>query len=55
MPLVVTEVRNLQSETWHKDLEIEVKNISDKPIYSILAFLAFDDIKVVGGEFCDPF
>jgi hypothetical protein len=50
MPLVVTEVRNLQSETWHKDLQIEVKNVSKKRIYSILAFLVFDDIKVSGGE-----
>jgi hypothetical protein len=39
MPLAIRQVRNLQSDTWHKDLEIEVKNISDKPIYCILAYL----------------
>lgn len=33
MPLAV-RVRNLQSDTWHKDLEIEVRNVSGKPIYS---------------------
>ena len=48
MPLAIPEVRNLQSETWYKDLEIEVKNISAKPIYSILAYLQFPDDKVQG-------
>jgi hypothetical protein len=49
MPLKV-KVKNLQSKTWHKDLEIEVKNISDKPIYFILAYLIFLDDKVGDGE-----
>src|SRR5258708_18460923 len=39
LPLAVRQVRNLQSDLWHKDLEIEVKNNSTKPIYSILAYL----------------
>jgi hypothetical protein len=42
VPLEV-KVRNLQSETWLKDLEIEVKNVSKKPIYNILAYLMFPD------------
>jgi len=46
MPLVIRQVRNLQSETWHKDLEIEVKNVSSKPIYFILAYLQFPDVPV---------
>lgn len=50
MPLVVREVRNLESDTWHKDLEIEVKNISSKPIYFILAYLVFPDDKAASGE-----
>lgn len=50
MPLVVSEVKNLQSETWHKNLEIEVKNVSDKPIYFILAYLIFPDERVPHGE-----
>src|SRR5947209_18784810 len=41
IPVAIREVRNLQSDTWHKDLEIEVKNISDKPIYFMLAYLIF--------------
>src|SRR6267142_6295415 len=48
MPLAIRQVRNLQSDTWHKDLEIEVKNISSKPIYSILAYLEFPDEPVRG-------
>ena len=50
MPVIVSEVRNLQSETWHKDLEIEVKNVSDKRIYFIWASLVFPDEKVRSGE-----
>jgi hypothetical protein len=34
-PLEIIEVRNLQNEHWARDLEIEVKNISSKPIYRI--------------------
>ena len=50
MPLEVREVRNLQSKTWNKDLEIKVKNISGKPIYFILAYLVFPDVPVPNGE-----
>ena len=46
MPLVVRQVRNLKSDSWHKDLEIEVKNVSTKPIYFILAYLKFPDVPV---------
>ncbi|MFN2498410.1 MAG: hypothetical protein ABR557_04915 [Pyrinomonadaceae bacterium] len=49
MPLEV-KVKNLQSTTWHKDIEIEIKNISDKPIYFVLAYLIFPDDKVSDGE-----
>lgn len=50
IPVAIREVRNLQSDTWHKDLEIEVKNISDKPIYFMLAFLIFPDEPVPIGK-----
>ena len=42
LPLEV-KVRNLQSKRWLKDLEIEVKNISGRPIYFIVAYLQFPD------------
>jgi hypothetical protein len=48
-PLTIRQVKNLQSDTWHKDLEIEVKNISTKPIYSILVYLQFPDVPVSHG------
>jgi len=45
MPLAVKEVRNLQKqEDWFRDLEIEVQNISDKPIYFISLIIKFPDI-----------
>ena len=45
MPLKIQAIRNLDSETWHTDLQIEVKNVGTKPIYSILAYLEFLDEK----------
>jgi hypothetical protein len=44
VPLEV-KVRNLQSDTWLKDLEIEVKNVGKKPIYSIVAYVMLPDDK----------
>ena len=43
MPLRVRKVKNLQSETWPNDLEIEIENVSTKPIYFIHAVLEFPD------------
>ncbi len=50
MPLKVHVVRNLDSDTWHQDLQIEVKNIGTKPIYSILAYLLFPEHKAPGNR-----
>ena len=50
LPLAVRRVKNLQSDTWYKDLEIEVKNTSTKPIYSILAYVDFPDDKLSGNS-----
>lgn len=44
------KVNNLQSETWTKDLEIEVKNVSSRRIYFILAYLIFPDDKISSGQ-----
>jgi len=43
IPVSLVEVRNLQSETWYEDLEIELKNVSTKPIYFLTAYLEFPD------------
>ena len=45
MPLAIVKGRNLQSDTRYKDLGIEAKNVSSKPIYFILAYLIFADDK----------
>jgi hypothetical protein len=51
IPLVVHEVRKLKSDTWYNDLEIEVKNVSKKPIYFILAYLKFPEVPVPDGVY----
>jgi len=50
MPIRVRKVKNLQSETWPNDLEIEVENVSDKPIYFINAVLEFPDDPAPNGS-----
>lgn len=50
MPLKFHAIRNVESETWYKDLQIEVKNIGTKPIYFILAYLEFPDHKPGGRD-----
>ena len=50
MPVRVRRVRNLQSDTWPNDLEIEVENVSDKPIYFINAALIFPDDPAPNGD-----
>lgn len=50
MPLKYHIIRNVESETWYKDLQIEVKNIGTKPIYGILALLEFPDHKPLGRD-----
>jgi hypothetical protein len=50
MPVELVEIRNHESESWSKDLEIEVKNVSSKPIYFVRAYLIFPDEKTATGE-----
>jgi hypothetical protein len=54
IPVAIYQVRNLQSETWYQDLEIEVKNVSDKPIYYMRASLVYLDIPVLVGDAVIP-
>lgn len=48
MPLKYHAIRNVESDTWYKDLQIEVKNIGTKPVYFILSYLEFPDHKSGG-------
>jgi hypothetical protein len=50
MPLRVRKVKNLQSKTWPNDLEIEIENISSRPIYFINAVLEFPDDPAPNGS-----
>jgi hypothetical protein len=50
MPVSLVEVRNLQSDTWYEDLEIELKNVSNKRIYFLTAYLTLVDEKSGSGE-----
>ena len=49
MPVRVRKVKNLQSDTWPNDLEIEIENVSKKSIYFINAYLLFPDVAVPNG------
>jgi hypothetical protein len=48
-PIVIKAVRNLQSQRLLEDLEIEVKNVSRKPIYYLRLHVSFPDL-VEGGR-----
>lgn len=41
----IVDVRNFKSDNWVEELEIDVKNISDKPIYYILLWVRVDEVK----------
>jgi hypothetical protein len=47
-PIKISKVNNLQGEHFLRDLEIEVTNVSDKPIYFIRLGLFLPDIKMNG-------
>ena len=52
LPIEIVAVRNLQKrEHWVRDLEIEIKNISSKPIYHIFFTLYLPDDKGPSGAF----
>ena len=42
--VAISAIRNLQSEQWHRDLEIEVQNNSGKPIYYLQIDVSLPDI-----------
>ena len=50
MPVKFHEIRKVDSDTWYRDLQIEIKNIGNKPIYFMLAYLEFPDHKTAQGR-----
>ncbi|HJQ69441.1 MAG TPA: hypothetical protein VKA70_10725 [Blastocatellia bacterium] len=44
LPVIISAIRNLQNEDWLKNLEIEVQNNSDKPVYALMVKIHYPDI-----------
>ena len=49
LPLKV-KVKNFHNEKWVRDLEVEVTNTSDKPIYFLEFFVVMPDVKSIIGS-----
>lgn len=49
-PIAVTAIRNLQGKEWWKTFELEVKNVSDKPIYSMHLRLGYPKVPGPNGH-----
>src|SRR5262249_12541848 len=55
MPLEIRAIKNLESENWVNELEIEVKNLGNKPIYFIYGHISFPDDRIADQEVAVPF
>jgi hypothetical protein len=49
LPIKV-KVKNLNNEKWTREVEIEIKNTGDKPIYFLMFSLFFVDVKMENGD-----
>lgn len=49
LPIEITAIRNFHRDHWLRDLEMEVKNISTKPIYEMYFSLFLPDDKNISG------
>jgi hypothetical protein len=47
-PIEIRKVNNLQGEHFLRDLEIEIRNVSEKPIYYIRLCLSLPEVKMNG-------
>lgn len=52
LPIEVTAIRNFHRAHWVRDLELELRNVSTKPIYEIYFTLFMPDDKGKGGNPC---
>jgi hypothetical protein len=50
LPIEITEIRNFHKSHWLRDLEIDLKNVSTKPIYEIYLMLFMPDDRDDGGN-----
>lgn len=44
-PIAIKQIRNAQSSDFLQDLEIEIQNVSDKPVYYVHLHMRFPDIE----------
>lgn len=49
-PEIKVKFENFQSDDWAKDLEIEIKNVSNKPIYFFHIYLELPEVRIDGLE-----
>lgn len=47
---IQVKVKNLTNKKWTGELEVEVKNTGDKPIYFLMFTLFFVDVKIENGD-----
>jgi hypothetical protein len=47
---IQVKVKNLKNDKWTDELEVEVKNTGDKPIYFLYFTLFFVDVKIENGD-----
>ena len=50
LPIEIVAVRNFQCEHWVRELELEIRNVSDKPIYEVYLTLYLPDDKGEDGH-----
>lgn len=50
-PALEVKFRNQRKKSWLTDLEIEVINITSKPIYYIRLVISFPDVKIASGSY----
>jgi hypothetical protein len=44
IPVRLTSVRNLDTEDWLKEMEIEIENTSNRPVYYVQLVISFPDV-----------
>jgi hypothetical protein len=49
VPIAITAIRNLQGQDWLKEVEIEIQNTSNKPIYYLEIATFFPDLPKFAG------
>ncbi|HKP13480.1 MAG TPA: hypothetical protein VJZ91_15275 [Blastocatellia bacterium] len=46
-PIAIKQIRNAQSERFLHDVEVEIQNVGNKPVYFVYLYIRFPDIEVM--------